>query len=304
MLYRMEGRRPDERSWKPNLLVLSGSPAARWYLIELADAIAQSRSLVTVAAFVSEEHWTSERVRQVTESIRAYLRKREVPAFIRTMPAADPFEGATTMVRSYGFGPIVPNTVLIGDTEQASNFVGYAKVIQLIARSRRNLIIVRQASVDPQDLDEPRRRVSDRRIDLWWGGKSSRNSAFMLAVAILLMRSDAWARAKLHVKTVVDSEAEQAEAVQRLERFLAEARIAATTRVIVRGGKPAFDVIRESSRDSELVFLGVRSPAEDESADAYSTYYRTLLERTEGLSATALVMAGEDVDFLRIFQDQ
>ena len=48
-------RRLDERTWKPNLLVLSGSPTNRWYLIELASAISQDRGFVTVAAVVPEE---------------------------------------------------------------------------------------------------------------------------------------------------------------------------------------------------------------------------------------------------------
>src|SRR5690606_13006563 len=87
LLTRMEGHQLDARSWKPNLLVLSGPPSSRWYLIELADAIAQSRSFVTVATFIPEENWTTGRVNAVTEAVRSYVRKRNVPAFVRTLPA-------------------------------------------------------------------------------------------------------------------------------------------------------------------------------------------------------------------------
>ena len=144
LLHRMAGKRIDERSWKPNLLVLSGSPAARWYLIELADAIAQGRSFVTVAAVVPEEGFTTERAEKLTRSIREYLQARGVPAFIRTLPAPDPFAGAAALVRTYGFGPIVPNTVLIGETEKPASFVEFARLIQVIARTRRNLVILRE----------------------------------------------------------------------------------------------------------------------------------------------------------------
>jgi amino acid transporter len=301
MLYRMEGLRLDERTWKPNILVLSGSPAARWYLIELADAIAQSRSFLTVATFIPEQNWTTERIDQVTDVIRGYLRKRDVPAFIRTLPATDPYVGAATLVRSYGFGPIVPNTILIGATRDPSNFTAFAELIQLIQRSRRNLVILRQNS----EVGEERlsMRGKQRRIDLWWAGKSP-HAAFTLAVAILLRRSRDWSGAALHIKTVVESDAERAEAVSRLSSFCSEARVTATAEVLVRAESAVFDVIKKSSATADLVFIGMRPPSEDETAEAYSVYCEWLLKNIEGFPAAALAMAGEKVDFHRIFEAQ
>jgi amino acid transporter len=295
ILYRMQGRRQDERTWKPNLLVFSGSPTARWYLIELADAIAQSRSFLTVATFVPDRNWTVQRMEQITAVIRGYLLKRNVPAFIRTLPAADPYEGAATMIRSYGFGPITPNTVLIGETENPSSFVEFARLIQLINRSERNLVIVRERD-DLVSTDGKRRR-----IDLWWTDGSPQ-AAFMLAVSILLQRSADWRGAALCVKTIVDVEADKAEVDARLQQFLRDARVVATTLVLAHGTEDRFDVIRRSSVGAELVFLGMRPPGGSESAEEYSRYYEGLLRNTEAFPATALVMAGEQVDFRRIFQ--
>lgn len=299
LLYRMQGVRADERTWKPNLLVLSGSPSARWYLIEMADAIAQSRSLVTVATFIPTGHWTAERTEQITDSIRSYLQRRNVPAFIRTLPADDPFTGAATMIRAYGFGPITPNTVLIGETEKPSSFLAFAELVQLVHRSRRNLVIVRQRN--EAEPEPPRGRGARRRIDLWWTGKSP-HTAFMLAVAILLRRSDEWRNAELHVRTIVRTPDEQEDAARRLRQFLSDARVAAQADVLVSGDPGAFEVIRRSSADAALVFLGMRAPKPDESAETYSVYYEELLRETELLPATAIVLAGEPVDFTRIFE--
>jgi hypothetical protein len=293
----MQGRRLDARSWKPNLLVLSGSPSSRWYLIELADAIAQSRSFVTVASFVPEANWTTERVDTVTEAVRSYLRKRRVPAFIRTLPASDPYTGAATMIRSYGFGPIVPNTILIGETEQPSNFVRFAELIQLVSRTHRNLVIVRQ-DADPANADRPQ---SERRIDLWWSD-SAAHTAFMLAMAVLLRRSEDWDEAPLTMNIIVNADTESAEALTRLTAFLGDARIEATPHVHVADGAPRFDVIRKVSADAGLVFLGMRPPTADEPAERYSAYYEELLRETESLPATALVIPGEQIDFRRIFE--
>lgn len=302
LLYRMDGLRLNERTWKPNLLVLSGSPSSRWYLVELADAIAQSRSFVTIAAFLPEEHWTLERADTITEAIRGYLKKREVPAFVRTAPAADPFVGAAALIRSYGFGPITPNTVLIGETEKPANFLRFVELIQLVHRMRRNLVIVRERGDAAEELAR-RKPARQRRIDLWWS-KPSHHAAFRLAVAILLRRSEEWRGAALHVKSVVNDPAEAAEAEGRLQEYLREARVRATPIILVAGGKTLYDVIRESSADADLVFLGMRPPADDESAERYSEYYQSLLRNTETLPVTAMVTAGEALEFERIFQTE
>lgn len=52
-----------------------------------------------------------------------------------------------------------------------------------------------------------------------------------------------------------------------------------------------------------MVFLGMRTPDEQETAEAYSSYYADLLKQTENLPVTVLSMAAEKVEFSRIFQD-
>ena len=303
LLQRMAGRALDERTWKPNLLVFSGSPRSRWYLIDLANAIAQGRSFVTVAAFIPEVNWTAARARTITNAIRTYLGKRSVRAFIRTLPANDPYAGAATMIRAYGFGPIVPNTVLIGETETPSSYVRFAELIQIVARSNRNLVIVRERSDEDALATPPAPRSASRRIDVWWSRLSS-DTAFLLALAILLKRSHGWSDTELRFMTTVESPAEQEGALTRLRQFLADARVDAIPDVLVRNGREVFEVIRATSASASLVFLAVRAPGDTESAEEYSRYYAKQLEETDQLPPTALVMAAEKLDFLRLFESE
>ena len=302
LLNRMAGQPQGEGTWKPNLLVLSGSPSSRWYLIELADAMAQSRSLVTVAAFIPAERANAERVDQLTETIRAYVRRRKVKAFVRTLPAADPYEGAATMIRAYGFGPIRPNTIMIGETEKPSSFERFAELIQLVAKTGRNLVIVRE-SADASPPPESAPHMPAPRIDLWWS-KMTSATAFILALAILLRRSRSWDHAELRLRTTCETPDEQEDALSRLTRFLEEARVDAVPEVIVRNGRPIFDVIRSASHGAALVFLAMRVPQPDESAQAYAAHYEDMLRQTDALPATALVMVAEDLDFTRIFESE
>ena len=51
-IYRLAEIKPNPRSWRPNVLVLSGAPSNRWYLIELADAITHGKGFLTVASVI------------------------------------------------------------------------------------------------------------------------------------------------------------------------------------------------------------------------------------------------------------
>jgi hypothetical protein len=306
IIYSLAGQKHDERTWKPNILVLSGSPAGRWYLIELADAISQGSSFVTVTILIPEETWTAERAESITSSVREYIRKRNVRAFVKTFASDEPLVGARQIVRTYGFGPIVPNTILLGETEKAASFVEFARLVKMISRSRRNLIVMRERRkaeagwADEDKRHQPLPEQERERIDVWWKGKSH-NIAFILAVVLLLRRSPEWERAKLNIRLVVESGEEAVEYEKKLEQFVEKERLQAETETILRKGRDVYDIIRTSSEGADLVFLGLRPPGEEEPAEEYSAYYERLLVETRDLPPTALLMATEQVDFWRIF---
>ena len=43
-------RKPDARSWNPNVLVLAGSPKSRWHLVIIGRALAGPNGLLTIAS--------------------------------------------------------------------------------------------------------------------------------------------------------------------------------------------------------------------------------------------------------------
>lgn len=291
---RMARDRPDERTWQPNILVLCGPPTTRWYLIELADAIAQGRSFLTVAAIVPESRLDGNRAESIEESIEQHLKKKEIPALVKLYPFDDHLVGARYLISGYGFGPLEPNTILLGQTKQTEHFDDYCVLIQEIQRTRRNLVIVREGDEDPEFK-------GGRRIDVWWRGKRE-NVGLMLSLAWLLNQNPRWAEGRLVLKTIVGSEEERDEVLKASERFIKSERLQAETEVaIVKDGDP-FETIRSLSIGASLVFLGMRAPEETDTVEAYSRYYEELLTRTEGLPPTVMVMAAEDIEFHRIFE--
>ena len=122
------------KGWRPNILVLAGSPTKRWYLIDLANAMSHGRGLLTIATIVPDPT-PSQRKRHLAETVREHLAERKVDALVRVVSAPTPYVGASVLVEAYGLGGLVPNTVLLGDAETTSDAGEYAAMIRRIART-------------------------------------------------------------------------------------------------------------------------------------------------------------------------
>ena len=283
--------KPDERTWNPNILVLSGSPKARWHLVEMAHALAHRTSAVTVASILPVEDWTAEKVRESEASMREYLHRKNVDALVKIFPAPDMLVGAKSLVRAYGYGPIAPNTILMGETENRENYVPFAELIRLVYRTRRNLVMLRESEAEFEgESDE---------IHVWWGGGLD-NIGLMLTLAYQIKKSDAWRESNLVLHTIVEQEEDRDAALERLERFVAEQRIPAKPRVLLKNDRLYRDIIRDESADAGLVFLGMRSPGADESVEDYAAYYAQLIEASRDMPPVAFILAAESIEFRQV----
>lgn len=290
-IQRLSRLKPDERTWRPGILALSGSPKSRWHLVEMAHSLAQHSSALTIASILPVEDWSAEKVESTEESLREYLRKRNVDALVKIFPAPDMLTGAKSLVRAYGYGPLTPNTILLGDTENRASFEGFAELIRLICRTNRNLIMLRESDMDvPEEADI---------IDVWWGGNEA-NIGLILTLAYQIQKSPAWRQSKLVVKTIVDTEEEREAARIRLGTFIEEQRIPAEAEVLIKRLPSYFDIIRQSSANAGLVFMGMRPPSEDESIEDYSRYYGSLMEVTKDMPPLAFILASEKIEFRKV----
>ncbi|MGC1247569.1 MAG: Na-K-Cl cotransporter [Spirulinaceae cyanobacterium] len=289
------GNTEDPKNWRPHLLVLSGIPTKRWPLIELADAITHNRGLITVSSILPSN---SRNVAQQSDSeakIRDYLEKRGVQALVRLVTAPDPFVGVEKLVETYGLGPLVPNTILLGDSESPDNRESYCNTIAKIHRARRNVIILREAKNRPPEAPCFGRR---RRIDVWWGGSVQSNGGLMLLLAYLLRTNIDWRDATVYLKLVVSDENAAQAAKQNLDTMVAKLRIGANSQILVAEGRSFEEILHESSQSADLIFLGVAEPNED-----FSDYYQSLQNKTNDLPTTVFVLAASDFAFEEVLSD-
>ena len=273
----------DPKNWRPHILVLSGAPQKRWSLIELADGFSHNRSLMTVSSVLPSGSRDLQQQQKLESTILEYLRKRGVKALTRVVTAEDPFDGAVKLVETYGLGPLVPNTVVMGDSEAPERRAGFCNAIAEIHASKRNLVIFHE--------NQQQGFGFRRKIDVWWGGMQS-NGSLMLLLAYLLRTDINWRNAKIYLKLVVPDSTAAAAAKDNLDNFSKSLRIDVIPKVIVADGRSFDEILQQSSGNSDLVFLGMAAPSEN-----FVEYYEKFQHRVADLPSTVFVLAAPDFAF-------
>ena len=294
-LFRIKGPL-DSKNWRPHLLVFSGAPTKRWHLLDMANALTHQRGLFTVASVLPEGSRDVGRQESLEATLQDYLEKRGIQAFVRLVPAPDAFQGMKQLIEAYGIGPLLPNTVLLGDTENPEGRDRFTRLVAQCHQARRNVIILRSS---PEQFTLVRRRPAQfRRIDVWWGGLQS-NGGLMLILAYLLRTSWDWRGAEVCLKLVVPNETAAESAEANLQGLIENLRIGATSQVIVAAERSFDEILLISSQTADLVLLGLATPG---SVDDFSAYYVELQERVSKLPNTLLVMASEELSFSEVLK--
>lgn len=284
--------RPDPKNWRPHILVLSGAPRKRWHLVDFASALTHNQALMSVGTVVPEDMTTSERRRSMEDNIQEYLVKRGVQSLVRTISAPDSFDGAERLVEAYGMGALVPNTILLGDSDDPEHHARYCRMIERFHKAERNVAIMR--------YNEDRGFGARKRIDVWWGGLRG-NGGLMKILSYLLQTSLPWRAAEVRLKIVAPDEQAASEMERNFLPIVSQMRTGAVLDVIIREGRTFDEILHDSSRGADFIFLGL---AEPEETDDFVDYYRRIRQRTEGLPSTVLVLAAEDIAFSEVLVQQ
>lgn len=277
----------DTKNWRPNILVFSGSPNKRWSLIQLAYALTHKRGFITVSSVVSSGTRDLARQMQLENTIREQLKKQHVQALVRVVTASNPFEGMLQLVEAYGLGPLVPNIILLGDSEQATRREEYCNMLVQLHQAKRSIMILRE--------NEQRGFGQFQRIDVWWGGMQD-NGGLMLLLAHMLRSTIEWRNSQIYIKLLVTSEAGAKDAETNLNAMLGKFRIPAIPEVIVAANRSFETVLHETSQDADIIFLGMATPTDRD----FTEYYEQMHARTANLPTIMYVMAAPDFAFAEV----
>ncbi len=297
---RLERRPADSRNWRPNVLALTPLPVSSPWVLLLARAISCNRGLVTLASVVPGALARQpERLDELHGALERCAERFRMGAVARVQPAVDTWSGVRELIRTYGFGPLVPNTVLVGSPVDADATVAFGGFVVDLARLHRNLVVIRE----PQTVEDAPGGGGrgDLRIDVWWRGQNA-NGAFMLALAFLVRRGTL-RRVHLRLCQIAEAGTSVAACTRVLEDFVRQARIEAEVCVVEGDGRPFAVRISELSAEADATCIGLRMPRADETPESYWASFRALRDATASLPLVAFALASEQVDFKSIFRN-
>ncbi|MGB3404016.1 MAG: Na-K-Cl cotransporter [Microcoleaceae cyanobacterium] len=280
----------DVKNWRPNILVLSGSPTRRWGLVELANSLNHNRGLFTVISILPTGSRDVPQQEEMEQTLSHYLEERGIQALVRVMTAPDPFEGAERLVEIYGLGSLVPDTVLMGDNQDPDKRDRYCQLVAHLHQAERNILIFRE---------NHEQELHYRQIDVWWGGLKDNGS--LMAIVADLLRSDInWRNATIYFKLVVPDEEAVETTRENLNDLIQTLRIDAIPKILVAGEGRSFEqILPESSGNADLVILGMAKPDEN-----FGQYYDELQTRTDNLPSTLFVLAAPDFTFSKVLMEK
>ena len=278
------------KGWRPNILVLAGSPTKRFYLIDLANSFSHDRGILTIATIMPEAT-TTVRKRQLAETVREHLAERNVRALVRVVSAPSPYVGASVLVEAYGLGGLVPNTVVLGDGTTAPDQHEYAQMLRRMHDAGRNVVLVRPG--------EDETFGDRRRIDIWMRSMRD-NGALMIALANSLKSSKSWKRATVTLRMIVSSPEAAAGTEANLREMLTRSRLDVDVDVMA-DDRPAAQVIGGLSGWADLTMVGLPDPCVHDD-DAFTAKYVDLVNSFANDRPVAFVLASTDVDLQELLE--
>ena len=275
------------RDWRPQILAFTEDTSRRTSILRFASWIQGRSGLTTAVRMIEGEGLKAVKDKEEAEAaLRTEIEKNGLKAFPLVIAAPNFRTCGSTLIQSFGVGPLKANTILINWFKEFPKGVPgihenvYGANLRTAFRLGCNVIIL-----DPKEEAWARFEnipVENRRIDIWWGDDST--SQLMLLLAYLMKRSDEWSDAEIRV---IAPESEKSEEDLRL--VLEEARIEAE--LLVRPGFALDDMVK-SSEDSSVVFLPFRMRGHRMVAP-FEAEFRDLLPH---LPVVALVLAAKEVD--------
>jgi len=210
------------------------------------------------------------------------LKENNLTAFSEVNVVPEFEAGIISIAQANGIAGLQSNTVMFGWPKKQHRFESQLRTIRAISEMGKSSIIAR--------LNWRQEPGLQKRIDLWWGGLQH-NGDLMLLLAYLLSINQEWSGTKIVIHSIVKDEREREEMDLSLANLIAETRIQAEPRVIVKSpDQSVHEVIHTCSRNAAVVFIGLNIPKSGSEA----AYAEKLTKLSEGLRTVIFVRnAGE-----------
>lgn len=292
-IYQLAYSKSVAKSWRPHFLVFSkNTEGYSNNLLEFTQAISQSKGFLTMASFVPQELDNEKEKQELKRTIAKDLQKQNIQALVHIMHTHKITAGMTQMIKSYGLGPLQPNTLVFGgvaDNESQE----FAQVMKEAYLKHFNVVILNEnRSKDLLPLQD-RKLAGD--IHIWWDEKNIENSELMLILSYMLQTSPLWKKTRICLKGIVDNETLRKQEMEKFKQIGVSKRLPLDVEILVSDESRAcfYPLVEEFSKNAGIVFISMRAPKIGESMEDYTTYLNEITLFSTNLPPTALVLSSK-----------
>ncbi|MCB1119287.1 MAG: amino acid permease [Chlamydiia bacterium] len=287
-IYRLATLGPSVRSWRPYFLVFSSSPTQHSTTIDFANSITKDKGFLTVVSIMTAQKMEYDKIESLEKLIRSSLNKKKVQCLIELEKADDPFSGIQKMVTTYGLGPITPNTLVFGYSDNGDYDKETVNILSLANQLGKNVIFLKDDG-----------EKASGSLDIWWDESNKMNGEFMLVLAHMLSGTPRFSQNKVCVKCIVQTEEGREQREAYFHQLFAKSRLNVEIRVLVIPDQTEITtkLISRFSSNSALTFVGLDHP----STQGFPTYFKNKMHEMRSLKRAAIVMGSEKIRLNKVF---
>ncbi len=244
-LFRVNQKTPDKRSWRPNIILFSGDPEKRPYLLEYGKRLVGRLGLLSNFDLVEDLNTQVPFAKreQPVENLEA-----GIGVFTRQYSCNDVYSGIERIAETYGFSGLEPNTILMGWARYSKDPLRFSQLIKQFQQLDYCLLIM--------DYDQSAGFGNKKRIDIWWEGEG-RHISFALTISRFLNTSDDWQEAAIRLYILADtSQVDDMVIYQTLDHVQEELRVKVDVKIINAAlDHRSYELIQSESSGADLVYL-------------------------------------------------
>ncbi len=270
----------QNRNWRPNIMMFSGSEDERPQIISLGNSLAGTLGMITgfELEVISNEDAIKEHRR-----IKRVVNHRELT--FNKHACLDIYSGMDEIVRVYGFTGIEPNMVLMGWSKKKERRGQFEKLVRILEKNDLSSVFL--------NYDTKRAYGNFKTIDIWWKG-SGRNLAFAITIIRHFTSSGEWKDAKVRLLISIDHKSLIEKAHKTLSEIVEGYRANMEVKVI-NNSTDAYawtDIIKNESAETDLTILGFSNMQHKQFED----FYNEITTLKQSLGSIMLVQAGSQFE--------
>lgn len=245
-----------------------------------------------MASFVPPGMLTFQKQREMQEELAHKLQVHNIKSIVKIYEASSVLVGMRQMLKYYGFGLLMPNTILFGgikNEDELSEFVG---VMQSAISRHYNIVIINDDNHDTLK----QANVGKGDIHVWWDDSNLDNSNLMVILAYMLQCNPSWKNKCVCVKAIVTDELQKKAKLEQFQRLNTEKRLFVEIEIYVCSLelKDRFDLMKAFSAEAEIILTSLNPPPkQQEFVGEYVDYLLNISKITDSLPRLVLVLSSE-----------